>query len=68
MMLLKKCAKTNIQVTNDERGCPHIKFYGGALDAFDALAHNMGQPTCHLSLSDDGDIAQAFVVLSLKNL
>ncbi len=58
----------DIVVENDDLGCPLLRLYGGALAALEGLAHGLGEPTAHLSLSDDGDIAQAFVVLSLKNL
>lgn len=58
----------DIEVRNDNLGRPEIKFYAGALEALEDLTQNMGEPAAHLSLSDDGDMAQAFVVLSLKNI
>ena len=58
----------DIEVRNDELGAPMLKLYGGALEKLEELAQHIGAPECHISLSDDGDIAQAFVVLSLKNI
>ena len=59
---------SDIETVNQDNGCPHIYFYGGALDALNEKAHGLGTPEGFISLSDDGDFAQAFVVLSLKNL
>ena len=58
----------DIETVNDSRGCPQLRFYGGAQDHLDKKFHGTGSLQSHLSLSDDGDFAQAFVVLSVKTL
>tara|TARA_B100000686_G_scaffold291580_1_gene319703 strand:+ start:746 stop:1153 length:408 start_codon:yes stop_codon:yes gene_type:complete len=59
---------SDIETRNDERGCPYLKFYGGAKSRLDEMVHGVGNFESFLSLSDDGDFAQAFVVLSVKTL
>lgn len=57
----------DIEVRKDDNGRPFLVLHGGARAALDLLAGGAGQGIAHVSLSDDGDIAQAFVVLSRKN-
>ncbi len=50
----------DLEVDNDERGAPSLICRGAALARLRAL----GGDTAHLSLSDEGDLALAFVVIS----
>lgn len=57
----------DIAVENDDFGCPQLRFYGGALQELEKRAQGLGDPAAHISLSDDGDMAQAFVILSVMD-
>ena len=50
----------HILVTNDASGAPAITLFDYALVVFE----NLGGESIHLSLSDEQDMALAFVVLS----
>ena len=52
----------DLEVRSDEEGKPHLIFHGAAKDYFDEQTG--GQGKTDLSLSDDGGMALAFVVLS----
>ncbi|RUO21552.1 holo-ACP synthase [Aliidiomarina haloalkalitolerans] len=49
----------HIEITNNDLGRPQLNFSGQAL----ALADQLGVINTHLSLSDEVDYAQAFVIL-----
>ncbi len=53
---------TEIQVVNDPLGRPELVVSGEAL----RLADQAGVGACHLSLSDESDVALAFVVLERR--
>ena len=48
-----------IEVVRDQKGAPALRLHGKSLSA----SHECGLTRTHLSLSDDGDYAVAFVVL-----
>ena len=54
----------DITVCHDELGCPYFEFSGGALDALLQKTANQDFRV-HLSLSDEADLAQAFVIIEL---
>lgn len=49
----------HIEVANDRLGRPELRFYQQGLARYQQL----GLTRCHLSLSDEGEYAQAFVIL-----
>ena len=51
---------TQIEVVNNEQGAPAVQLSGQAAEL---LASKGNHPKIHLSLSDDGDYALAFVVI-----
>ena len=55
-------AWTQIEVTNNAQGAPFVQLHG---DAAKLLASKGEYPYIHLSLSDDGDYAQAFVIIEV---
>lgn len=54
----------DITVRHNELGCPYFEFAGGALDALLQKTGNQDFHV-HLSLSDEADLAQAFVIVEL---
>ncbi len=50
---------TNVEIVNDNKGRPAIHVNGPVLTYFESI----GVERCHLSLSHEGDIAVAYVVL-----
>ncbi|MCE2516673.1 MAG: holo-ACP synthase [Alphaproteobacteria bacterium] len=52
----------DLEITATEDGQPILRFHGRARDVFDRATGGHGQT--HVSLSDDGGMALAFVVLS----
>jgi holo-[acyl-carrier protein] synthase len=54
----------DIIVTNDANGKPSLTFKGGAKDRLTAMTPGGMTLQAHLSLTDDGLMAMAFVVLS----
>ena len=50
----------DLRVTHDEWGAPYLHLHGGA----QKRARKLGVAAIHLSLSDEEDLALAFVVLS----
>ncbi|MGM0422834.1 MAG: holo-ACP synthase [Pseudomonadota bacterium] len=56
----------DIGVLHHSNKMPYLYLIGGAKAQLDRLAGDRGTPVLHLSLSDDGDYAQAFVVLSAE--
>lgn len=57
----------DIYVINDEHGKPVLMLDNMAQDKLNALAKGRGRPHVHLSLTDEKNFAQAFVVLSTEN-
>ena len=62
----------DIYVVHDTNGAPGLVVQNGAEQQLQDYAKNKGatqtnQPKIHLSLTDDENYAQAFVVLSLEN-
>ncbi len=55
---------TQIEVINNEQGAPFIQLHAQAANL---LASKGGHPQIHLSLSDDGDYAQAFVIIETND-
>lgn len=55
----------NIDVSRDEKGCPHMTLKDAAKEYLDQLTPEGKTAAIHLSLSDERDIAQAFVVIEL---
>lgn len=53
-------AWTQIEVINNPKGAPSIQLYGKLAEQ---LSSQHGRLNIHLSLSDDGDYAQAFVII-----
>lgn len=58
-------AWTQIEVVNNAQGAPFVQLQGQAAEL---LAAKGKKPRIHLSLSDDGDYAQAFVVIETDDL
>jgi holo-[acyl-carrier protein] synthase len=56
----------DIGVLHHPNKTPYLKLTGGAGAQLKSLAGDGATPVIHLSLTDDGDYAQAFVVLSAK--
>ncbi len=56
----------DICVIQDDRGKPEVVVENTALETLNRLARGHGSPKIHLSLGDEGDYAQAFVVLSAE--
>ncbi len=54
-----KVSFQDIEVSNLVSGAPELTFYGAAL----ALQHEKGITRLHISLSDEKEYAQAFVIL-----
>ena len=52
----------DLEVDSTDQGQPFMRLHGKAADYFAQATDNRGQ--CHLSLSDDGGMALAFVTLS----
>ena len=53
----------DISISNDAAGCPHISVTGGTADYIKTLCE--GRPAVlHLSLSDEKDLAIAFVIIT----
>lgn len=57
---------TDIQVVNNDKGAPHISLVGGAKEQLDSLTPDDAQGFIHLSLTDEGGYAQAFVVIEAR--
>jgi len=53
----------DIGVVHDDKGCPSIILTGGALKKLNSIIPNNMKPVMHLSLSDERQYAQAFVVI-----
>jgi len=51
----------DIEVVHDRRGKPSFRFHGTA----SRVAGEIGLRACHLSLSDEAGLAQAFVVVEV---
>lgn len=56
----------DIVVSNDEQGKPDLILTGGAKDCLTAMTPRGMTPQAHVSLSDDGLMAIAFVILSAE--
>jgi holo-[acyl-carrier protein] synthase len=56
----------DIYVINDDNGRPIVLLENTAKDKLSELAKNKGTPKIHLSLTDEANYAQAFVVLSAE--
>ena len=54
-----KVSFQDIEVVSAASGAPELRFYGAALD----LQQKKGISTLHISLSDEKEYAQAFVIL-----
>ncbi len=52
----------DITIRHDKLGCPYLEVENGALKALLARVDNQDYQM-HLSLSDDADLAQAFVII-----
>ena len=52
----------SIEVTHDDLGKPHLKYY----DQLKRLVHEKNIYRCHLSISDEKNIAVAFVILEMQ--
>tara|TARA_B110000977_G_scaffold10426_1_gene13598 strand:- start:2399 stop:2776 length:378 start_codon:yes stop_codon:yes gene_type:complete len=50
----------DIQISNDEKGAPHVQLSGGAAD----VMHSRGGQQILLSLADERDYAIAYAILS----
>lgn len=53
----------DIEVRNNDLGAPYIELYNGALKQLAKSCPKGYQSIVHISISDDGDYAQAFVVI-----
>ncbi len=53
----------DIEIQNNDLGAPYATLYNGALKQLEKLCPKGYQGTVHLSLSDDGDYAQAFAII-----
>lgn len=51
----------DIEVSHDERGKPFLVLHGTALN----VARRIGMKAGHVSLSDEGGLAQAFVIVEV---
>lgn len=58
---------TDIEITNAHNGKPLIELSGAALDVLKSITPKGQKAVIHLSLSDDMDLAQSFVVISTEN-
>lgn len=54
---------TEIEVVNNQAGRPAIILHGGALAAAQSCCPASHKPNIHLSLSDEADMALAFVII-----
>lgn len=54
---------TDIEVRNDALGKPEVTLKNGALDRLQALLPQLCAARIHLSLTDEGDLAGAYVII-----
>ena len=57
----------DIEISNNDLGAPAITLYGGALKQLEKLTPKEYESIIHLSLSDDGDLASAYVIIETRN-
>jgi len=59
---------TDIEVGNDALGKPEVHLFNGARARLEAIVPGASEGVIHLSLSDEGPLAAAYVIIEARSL